>query len=73
MIMLAHQNITYLTMTKEWIKEIPNWEEQYLAMDVSLSVREKELLKGDPIKSHEGMIYGRMYRDWKKRKEIDWI
>ena len=60
-------------MSKEWIKEIPNWEEQYLAMDVSLSVREKELLKGDPIKSHEGMIYGRMYRDWKKRKEIDWI
>ena len=60
-------------MTKEWIKEIPNWEEQYLAMDISLSVREKELLKGDPIKSHEGMIYGKMYRDWKKRKEIKWI
>ena len=60
-------------MSKEWIKEIPNWEEQYLAMDISLSVREKELLKGDPIKSHEGMIYGRMYRDWKKRKEIDWL
>ena len=60
-------------MPKEWIKEIPNWEEQYLAMNVNLSIREKELLKGDPIKSHEGMIYGRMYRDWKKRKEIDWI
>ncbi len=60
-------------MTKEWIKEIPNWEEQYLAMDVTLTMREKELLKGDPIKSHEGMIYGRMYRDWKKRKEIDWL
>ena len=59
-------------MPKEWIKEIPNWEEQYLAMDVNLSTREKELLKGDPIKSHEGMIYGRMYRDWKDRKEIDW-
>ena len=41
-------------------------------MDVNLSIREKELLKGDPIKSHEGMIYGRMYRDWKDRKEIDW-
>ena len=66
--MLAHQNITYLTMTKEWIKEIPNWEEQYLAMDISLSVREKELLKGDPIKSHEGMIYGRMYREWKEKR-----
>ena len=59
-------------MSKEWIKEIFNWEEQYLAMDVNLSIREKELLKGDPIKSHEGMIYGRMYRDWKNRKEIDW-
>ena len=59
-------------MIKEWIKEIPNWEEQYLAMDVNLSIREKELLKGDPIKSHEGMIYGRLYRDWKDRKEIDW-
>ena len=59
-------------MIKEWIKEISNWEEQYLKMDVNLSIREKELLKGDPIKSHEGMIYGRMYRDWKDRKEIDW-
>ena len=60
-------------MIKEWIKEISNWEEQYLSMNVSLSNREKELLKGDPIKSHEGMMYGRMYRDWKKRKEIDWL
>ena len=59
-------------MSKEWIKEIPQWEEQYLAMNVNLSTREKELLKGDSIKSHEGMIYGRMYRDWKDRKEIDW-
>jgi len=60
-------------MIKEWIKEISNWEEQYLSMNVNLSNREKELLKGDPIKSHEGMMYGRMYRDWKKRKEIDWL
>ena len=59
-------------MIKDWIKEIPNREKDYLAMDVNLSIREKELLKGDPIKSHEGMIYGRMYRDWKDRKEIDW-
>ena len=56
-------------MTKDYIKDIPNWEEQYLAMDVNLSIREKELLKGDPIKSHEGMIYGRMYRDWKEKRE----
>ena len=45
-------------MSKEWIIEIPNWEEQYLAMNVYLTIREKELLKGDPIKSNEGMVYG---------------
>tara|TARA_B100000287_G_scaffold372034_1_gene370442 strand:- start:260 stop:460 length:201 start_codon:yes stop_codon:yes gene_type:complete len=59
-------------MTKEWIKEIPNWEEEYLKMDISLSIRQKELLKGDPIKSNEGMVYGQMYRDWKDRKGIKW-
>tara|TARA_B100000902_G_scaffold220841_1_gene209702 strand:- start:28 stop:216 length:189 start_codon:yes stop_codon:yes gene_type:complete len=55
-------------MNKDYIKDIPNWEEQYLAMDISLSIREKELLKGDPIKSNEGMVYGRMYRDWKEKR-----
>ena len=55
-------------MTKDYIKDIPNWEEQYLATDPQLTVREKELLKGDPIKSHEGMMYGRMYRDWKEKR-----
>ena len=50
-------------MTKDYIKDIPNWEEQYLATDPQLTIREKELLKGDPIKSHEGMMYGRMYRE----------
>ena len=55
-------------MTKDYIKDIPNWEEQYLATDPQLTVREKELLKGDPIKSHEGMMYGRMYREWKENR-----
>ena len=59
-------------MIKEWIKDIPNWEEEYLKMDVTLSIRQKELLKGDPIKSHEGMVYGQMYRDWKYRKGVKW-
>ena len=68
MIMLAHQNITYLTMTKEWIKDIPNWEKLYLETEPNLTIREKELLKGDPIKSHEGMMYGRMYREWKEKR-----
>ena len=29
---------------------------------------EKEILDGDGIKSREGMLFGRMYADWKKRK-----
>ena len=32
-----------------------------------LTRREKELLEGAEIKSHEGMVYGRMYADWKTR------
>ena len=55
-------------ISREYIKDIPNWEKEYLSMDISLSIREKELLKGDDIKSHEGMMYGRMYADWKVRK-----
>ena len=53
----------------EWIKEVSGWEEEYLNnTDNKLSDREKQILSGDPIKSNEGMIYGRMYADWKKRK-----
>ena len=68
MIMLAQQTITYLTMNKEYIKDIPNWEKLYLETEPNLTIREKELLKGDPIKSHEGMMYGRMYREWKEKR-----
>ena len=35
-----------------------------------LSKRQIELLEGDDIKSHEGMVYGAMYADWKKRREL---
>ena len=55
-------------MTKEYIKDIPNWEKLYLETNPQLTVREKELLKGDPIKSNEGMMYGRMYRKWKENR-----
>mgnify|MGYP003126876815 FL=1 len=56
-------------MTKEWINEIPNWEKEYPTMEgVKLSKRQKEILDGDELKSHEGMVFGSMYADWKKRK-----
>ena len=59
-------------MIAEWIKEIPNWEKEYPTLEgVQVSKREKEILDGSPVKSHEGMIYGSMYADWKKRKGYD--
>tara|TARA_Y100001970_G_scaffold149177_1_gene183066 strand:+ start:200 stop:379 length:180 start_codon:yes stop_codon:yes gene_type:complete len=55
-------------MTKEYIKDIPNWEKNYLdAMKDNLSKQQVELLKGRYIRADEGMIYGQMYADWKKR------
>ncbi len=50
------------------IEEIQNWEKEYLTMGVNLNKRQKELLEGADIKSHEGMVFGRMYADWKVRK-----
>ena len=57
-----------MKMTTE---EIQNWEKEYLTMGVQLNKRQKELLEGADIKSHEGMMFGSMYADWKKRKEYD--
>ena len=55
-------------MTKEYIKDIPNWEKDYLkTMKDNLSTQQKELLNGRYIKVDEGMIYGQMYSDWKRR------
>ncbi len=48
-------------MTKEWLAEIVNWEKEYPTLKgVTLNKREKELLDGAEIKSHEGMVFGRM-------------
>ncbi len=58
-------------MTAEWTKEIPNWEKDYLTMNNELSKRQIEILNGSPLKFHEGMVFGGMYSDWKKRKEYD--
>ncbi len=55
-------------MNKQMIVDLPNWEKEYLTMNTELSKRERELLEGSEIKSHEGMIYGRLYSDWKVRK-----
>ena len=55
-------------MTKEYIKDVSNWEKDYLeSMKDNLSKQQIELLNGRYIKADEGMIYGQMYADWKKR------
>ncbi len=49
-----------------YIDKIPNWEKEYLKkMRSKLNERQIQLLEGAEIKSHEGMIYGSMYADWK--------
>ena len=55
-------------MVAEWTREIPNWEKEYLTMNSNLSKRQIEILEGAELKSHEGMVFGGMYADWKKQK-----
>ena len=55
------------------IPSILKWEKDYLQKNKhNLSPREIEILKGDEIKSHEGMVYGRMYAQWKIDSGFDW-
>ena len=52
-----------------WNEEVPKFPEEYKEMMRGLlSKRQIELLDGNPIQSHEGMIFGGMYADWKKQK-----
>jgi len=56
-------------MNKDYIKDIPNWEKDYLNdTKGDLSKQQIELLDGRDLKSHEGMIYGEMYADWKEKR-----
>ena len=59
-------------MTADGIKEISNWENEYKEMMQGLlTKRQLQILDGDELKSHEGMVFGGMYSDWKKRKGYD--
>lgn len=49
---------------------IENWENDYLSDAYNvINKRDREILEGSPLKSHEGMVYGRMYAEWKKKYE----
>ena len=51
---------------------IEKWEIDYLKENRDkLSKQQIDILSGRDLKSHEGMIYGTMYADWKRRKGFD--
>ena len=54
--------------TKFDAAEIAKFPEEYKEMNKSLSKRQIEILDGAELKSNEGMVFGGMYSDWKKRK-----
>ena len=54
---------------KNILLSIQNWESEYLKVNRSkLTDQQVEILEGHEFKSHEGMIFGGMYADWKNHK-----
>ena len=53
---------------EQFFRDLDNWQQEYSTMPVDRTTREEELLNGADIKSYEGMMYGRMYSDWKTIK-----
>ena len=57
------------------MEELANWEEEYMEMRdcdpaPTLTDTEVDILQSDMLKCNEGMIFGAMYADWKKRKGL---
>ena len=59
---------------KNMILSIKNWENEYLKENRDkLSKQQIDILQGRELKSHEGMIFGQMYADWKNQKGFNLI
>ena len=53
---------------------IKRWEQDFLKKNRNtLSKREVSILEGNELKSHEGMIYGRLYAQWKIDSGFDFL
>jgi len=67
-----HEEWESMTLTEKMevlMPQLKNWELSYLRENKNkLSKQQIELLEGRDIRSHEGMIYGQMYNDWKHQK-----
>tara|TARA_B100000287_G_scaffold150340_1_gene142093 strand:- start:500 stop:688 length:189 start_codon:yes stop_codon:yes gene_type:complete len=56
-------------MNQKMKEELPNWEDAYLKKNrKDLSEQQIDILSGRNLKSHEGMIYGQMYNEWKRQR-----
>ena len=54
---------------KSILLSIQNWEKDYLKTNRSkLTDQQVDILEGRELKSHDGMIFGEMYADWKNQK-----
>ena len=52
-------------------KRIAQFPQEYKEMfRAQLSKRQIEILDGDVLKSHEGMMFGQMYSHWKEINEL---
>ena len=59
-------------MDEEMMLAIQNWEKEYLQVNrKQLTDQQVEILEGRELKSNEGMVFGQMYSDWKRRKGYD--
>ena len=67
------EKMTFEERMKVFLPSLKKWESEYLKNNKEkLSEQQIELLKGRPIRSYEGMVYGQMYRHWKKQKGVNW-
>ena len=63
------ESMTVSERMKVMSPAIEKWESEYLSMlKEKLSKQQIDIISGRDLKSHEGMIYGQMYADWKRRK-----
>ena len=58
-------------MDEKYLKDIKQWEKEDPTMEgVKLTDQQKRILNKGP-EHNEGMVYGTMYNDWKKRRGYD--
>ncbi len=58
-------------MTQEEYKKFPQeYKEMMKKESRLLTKRQLEILDGAELKSHEGMMFGQMYADWKGRRKL---